>query len=101
MISWYLKAAGGKPLTLEENGTYSTSGQDVNDHLTGALTLSPDMLIWWNSDAGDGSGAVALTNTDNSIRTNGFAYKAFITNTPYPHAPPSSGAATPFPVPGC
>ena len=101
VISWYLKAAGGKPLTLEENGTYSTSGQDVNDHLTGALTLSPDMLIWWNSDAGDGSGAVALTNTDNSIRTNGFAYKAFITNTPYPHAPPSSGAATPFPVPGC
>ena len=101
VISWYLAQAGGKPLTLEENGTYSQSGADVVDHLKGALSYGPDAVYWWNSDAGDGSGAVALTDPLNNIRPNGWAFRNYITATPGPHGPDQIGDAVAPAAPSC
>jgi hypothetical protein len=95
----YIRAAGNKPFTLEENGTYSMSGQDVSDHLAGAMSFAPDMITWWNNDAGDGSGAVALLNIGLSLRPNGAAFKSFITSGN--RAPVQIGSAQPPSAPPC
>jgi len=96
----YYSVAGNKPGTFEENGTYSQSGQDMTDHLKGAMSLNPDAVIWWNNDAGDGSGAVQLLNGDLSLRPNGAAFRTFITNTP-PSGPSQIGVPQIASPPSC
>lgn len=72
-MQWCQTIAGGKPFTLEENGTYNESAVEVTAHMAAAYSMHPDMITWWDNDGT----TVALMNPDGTIRPNGTAFKNF------------------------
>jgi hypothetical protein len=71
----FLRRATGKQVITNEIGQFDDSPDTVRALLDTTAQLHLPWVVWF---ASDGSGAVGMFNTDNSIRPNGLAFRDFV-----------------------
>jgi hypothetical protein len=71
----FLRRATGKQVITNEIGQFDDSPDTVSGLLDMTARLHLPWVVWF---ASDGSGAVGMFNSDNSIRPNGLAFRDFV-----------------------
>ncbi len=77
----YLRDATGKPVISNEVGELNTSPAIVQDMMQQFRTSNLPYVLWYSGDGTVTNGmskAVALNNSDGSLRSNGVAFKDFL-----------------------